>query len=66
MKPVMKPVLGPAKNTTAVAASSTLAKPWIACGALLCGLGLLNPTTGTKGGNRPYQIFSQKDVETVG
>lgn len=29
-------------------------------------LGLLNPTTGTKGGNRPYQIFSQKDVETVG
>jgi MerR family transcriptional regulator, copper efflux regulator len=29
-------------------------------------LGLLNPTTGTKGGNRPYQIFSEKDVETVG
>lgn len=29
-------------------------------------LGLLHPTTGTKGGNRPYQIFSEKDVETVG
>lgn len=29
-------------------------------------LGLLQPTTGTKGGNRPYQLFSEEDVETVG
>ncbi len=29
-------------------------------------LGLLNPTTGSKGGNRPYQVFTEKDVETVG
>jgi MerR family transcriptional regulator, copper efflux regulator len=29
-------------------------------------LGLLKPTTGSKGGNRPYQIFSEKHVETVG
>lgn len=28
-------------------------------------LGLLKPTTGAKGGNRPYQIFSEKDVEAV-
>lgn len=29
-------------------------------------LGLLKPATGSKGGNRPYQIFSEDDVETVG
>lgn len=28
-------------------------------------LGLLKPTTGARGGARPYQVFSEKEVEAV-